>query len=315
VSQTPSKLERRARALLRAYPAEYRHGRADEIIGTLLEAAPPGRSFPTAREAWSLIAGGRHARAARNRRADVQANVRLALLLGISIYLSFYFALFAGSALGFVAGSGASWLTDTTAAAGAAAALAPWLGSRAATAALAFSAGALVAYGDLRGSHGEAATMSLAELLIVMTALAALSGGPVRLPHSWLWLPGAFPLALVAGRLLFPWRAPGPALEWSLVLLGALLLLTVVVVCWLVTDARPACALCLAVLLQAVTTTLPELAYGDDFLIDHLEFFLIQFAMVLPVLLPAAWLLLRRQRTPSPRHQVRFRDGNRYYYR
>jgi hypothetical protein len=299
VSQAPGKLERRARALLRAYPAEYRHGRAEEIIGTLLEAAPPGRSLPSAREAWSLIAGGRHARAARNRRPGVKANVRLALLLGISIYLSFYFVPFAGSALGFVPGSGASWLTDTTLAAGAAVALAPWLGSRAATAALAFSAGALVAYGDLSGSHGGAAVMSDAELLIVMTALAALSGGPVRLPRSWLWLPGAFPLALVAGRLLSPRHAPGPALEWSL--LGALVLLAVVVVCWLVTDARPAFALCLAVLLQAVTTTLPELAYGDYFLIDHLEFFLVVFAIVLPILLPAAWLLLRREKTPSPR--------------
>ena len=63
MSETPGKLERRARALLRTYPAEYRHGRAEEIIGTLLEAAPSGRSFPSAREAWSLIAGGRHARA------------------------------------------------------------------------------------------------------------------------------------------------------------------------------------------------------------------------------------------------------------
>ncbi len=68
MSQAPGKLERRARALLRAYPADYRHGRAEEIIGTLLEAAPLGQSFPTAPEAWSLIAGGRHARAARNRR-------------------------------------------------------------------------------------------------------------------------------------------------------------------------------------------------------------------------------------------------------
>ena len=79
------------------------------------------------------------------------------------------------------------------------------------------------------------------------------------------------------------------------------MLLAVVVVCWLVTDARPAFALCLAVLLQAVTITLPELAYSDYFLIDHLESLLIVFAIVLPVLLPAAWLLLRRQKTPGPR--------------
>ena len=81
-------------------------------------------------------------------------------------------------------------------------ALAPWLGSRAAATALAIPAGALVAYGELRETHGSTAIMSVAELLIVMAALAALSGGPVRLPRSWLWLPCAFPLAPVAGRLL-----------------------------------------------------------------------------------------------------------------
>jgi hypothetical protein len=303
VSQAPGKLERRARALLRAYPADYRHGRAEEIIGTLLEAAPPGRSFPTAREAWSLIAGGRHARAARNRRPGVRANLRLALLIGISIYLSAEFGLtLAGVVLGFFPGEGRFWLTDTQLALGAAVALAPWLGSRAAATALAIPAGALVAYGDLRVSHGGAATMSVAELLIVMAVLAALSGGPVRLPRSWLWLPGAFPLAPAAGRLLSLLHLLGTGPDLLVYLeLGALLLLAVVVVCWLVTDARPAFALCLAVLLEAVMITLPELVYRDYFLIDHLESFLIVFAIVLPVLLPAAWLLLRRQKAPSPR--------------
>jgi hypothetical protein len=300
VSQAPSKLERRARALLRAYPAEYRHGRAEEMIGTLLEAAPAGRSFPTAREAWSLIAGGRHARAARNRRPGVKANLRLALLLGISMYLSFYFVLFAGSVLGFIPGARASWLTDTTLAAGLAAALAPWLGSRAAATALAIPAGALVAYGVLSGNHGAGPTISVAELLIIMAALAALSGGPVRLPRSWLWLPGAFPLAVVAGRLLSPRHAFGPATFWGLLVLGALVLLAVVVVCWLVTDARPAFAFCLAALLWVVTAALPQLAYGG-YLSATLEVALVQFAAVLPVLLPAAWLLLRRQKAPGPR--------------
>jgi hypothetical protein len=299
VSQAPGKLERRARTLLRAYPAEYRHGRAEEMIGTLLEVAPPGRSLPPAREAWSLLAGGRHARAARNRRPGAKANLRLALLLGISIYLSAYFGLgFVGIVLGF-AGGGTFWLTDTMLALGLAAALAPWLGSRAAVTALVIPAGALVACVDLRGNHGSTTTMSVAELLIVMAALAALSGGPVRLPRSWLWLPGAFPLALVAGRLLSLQRVPGRGLDY--LELGALVLLAVVVICWLVTDPRPAFALCLAVLLQVVMITLPELVYGDPFLIPDLEFVLIMFAIVLPVLLPAAWLLLRRQKTPSPR--------------
>jgi hypothetical protein len=300
VSETRGKLERRARALLRAYPAEYRHGRAEEIIGTLLEAAPPGRSFPSAREAWSLIAGGRHARAVRNRRPGVKANVRLALLLGISIYLSFYFGLtvaiaLAQGALGFLAGDGASRLVTAAAVLGVAVALAPWLGSRAAVTALAIPAGALFAYAELSGPHGEAATMSVAVLLIVLAELAALSGGPVRLPRSWLWLSCAFPLALVAGSLLSPRRVLGPGLE----VLDLLVLLTVVVVCWLVTDARPALALCLAALLETVTSALSDLAFGG-YLNVRLELVLIQFAFVLPVLLPATWLLLRRQKAPSP---------------
>jgi hypothetical protein len=299
VSQTPGKLERRARTLLRAYPAEYRHGRAEEIIGTLLEAAPPGRSFPTGREAWSLIAGGLHARAALNRRPGVKANVRLALLLGISLYLSFYFGLgLAGSVLGFFPGQ--SWLTNTTLVLGTAMALAPWLGNRAAVTAVAIPAGALVAYGDLR--ENSYTITSVAELLVVMAALAALSRDPVRLPRSWLWLPCASPLALAAGRLLSPQHVD-PRLESSLEL-SALLLLAVVVICWLVTDARPAFALCLAVLLGAVITTLPELWDGGSPMwvrLAELKLLLLYVAIVLPVLLPAGWLLLRRQKAPGPR--------------
>jgi hypothetical protein len=304
VSQTPGKLERRARTLLRAYPADYRHDRAEEIIGTLLEAAPPGRSFPTARESWSLIAGGRHARAARNRRPGVKASLRLALLLGISTYLSSYFSpTLAASVLGFFPGPGVSWLTMATLVLGAAVALAPWLGSRAAAMALAVPAGALGAYGELSGPHGSEATTAVAELLVVMAVLAALSGGPVRLPRSWLWLPCAFPLVLVAGRLLSRQHVRGSSLESSLEL-GALLLLAVVVVCWLVTDARPAFALCLAVLLGAVITTLPELVDGGSPMwvrLAELKLLLLYVAIVLPVLLPAGWLLLRRQKAPGPR--------------
>jgi hypothetical protein len=81
--------------------------------------------------------------------------------------------------------------------------------------------------------------------------------------------------------------------------LDLLVLLAVVVVCWLVTDARPALALCLAALLETVTGFLSDLAFGD-FLTARVELVLIQFALVLPVLLPAAWLLLRRQKAPSP---------------
>ena len=51
-------LERRFRLLLRAYPASYRRERAEEMLGTLLEASPPGRSWPSFRDTRSLIIGG-----------------------------------------------------------------------------------------------------------------------------------------------------------------------------------------------------------------------------------------------------------------
>jgi hypothetical protein len=51
-------LERRCRWLLRAYPAWYRHKRAGEMLDTLLQASPPGRTWPSARDARALITGG-----------------------------------------------------------------------------------------------------------------------------------------------------------------------------------------------------------------------------------------------------------------
>jgi hypothetical protein len=48
-----------------------------------------------------------------------------------------------------------------------------------------------------------------------------------------------------------------------------------------------------------VTGALSDLVFGD-YLNVWLEFLLIQFAIILPVLLPTAWLLLRRQKAPSP---------------
>jgi hypothetical protein len=298
-TQAPGKLERRARALLLAYPAEYRHGRAEEIIGTLLEAAPPGRSYPPTREAWSLMAGGRHARAARNHRPGVKTNLRLALLLGMSIYLSIGIGFpVVVDLLGFADG-GARWLTIATGVLGTAAVLAPWLGSRAATTALAIPAGALVAYWGLKQNEPSIPTMVwLAALLIVMAALAAASGGPVRLPRSWLWLPCATPATLLAGSLLL--HARGLVMETYLSS-GARWLLVFVVVCWLVTDARPALGLCVAQLLGVLPDLLSQLAVPGSPNLAMVIALLLQLALVLPVLLPAAWLLLRRQKAPNPR--------------
>jgi hypothetical protein len=51
-------LERRCRWLLRAYPAWYRRERSGEMLGTLLEASLPGRTWPSFRDARALVIGG-----------------------------------------------------------------------------------------------------------------------------------------------------------------------------------------------------------------------------------------------------------------
>jgi hypothetical protein len=51
-------LERRCRWLLRFYPGWYRRERSGEMLGTLLEASPPGRRWPSFRDARALVTGG-----------------------------------------------------------------------------------------------------------------------------------------------------------------------------------------------------------------------------------------------------------------
>jgi DNA-binding PadR family transcriptional regulator len=53
-----SALERRCRRLLLGYPAWYRRGRDEEMLGTLLEASPPGRRWPSVRDTRALVLGG-----------------------------------------------------------------------------------------------------------------------------------------------------------------------------------------------------------------------------------------------------------------
>jgi len=81
------RLERRARWLLRAYPAAYRADRGEEITGTLLEATPPGRDWPPPRETASLIAAGLRARRAANLRQGLAASLRQTAVVGAAVYL------------------------------------------------------------------------------------------------------------------------------------------------------------------------------------------------------------------------------------
>ncbi|WP_329249874.1 hypothetical protein OG417_03980 [Actinoallomurus sp. NBC_01490] len=50
--------ERRCLTLLRAYPPRYRAARGNELLGTLLDVATPGRETPSIRESWDVVRGG-----------------------------------------------------------------------------------------------------------------------------------------------------------------------------------------------------------------------------------------------------------------
>ncbi|BCJ76580.1 hypothetical protein CS0771_61240 [Catellatospora sp. IY07-71] len=68
---TSDPLARRYRRLLLGYPRAYRRERGEELLATLLEAAPPGRTRPAAREAANLIGHGLRARLGRPRSRSV----------------------------------------------------------------------------------------------------------------------------------------------------------------------------------------------------------------------------------------------------
>jgi hypothetical protein len=76
-----SAIERRYQRLLRAYPRWYREQRGDEMLGTLMAAAPSGQ-WPSLRDSRALIIGGIRVRAGQDQRLGTRANLRLAALLG-----------------------------------------------------------------------------------------------------------------------------------------------------------------------------------------------------------------------------------------
>jgi hypothetical protein len=253
-----SKLERRCRLLLTAYPAEYRRERGEEILGTLLEAMRPGHSWLPARDVRALITGGLRARAAANRRLTAAASIRLGLLLGVAIELSL-------SAAGFLrefATSSAVFATARdTAASGrrellagllmAAAVTCAWRGRRRLLVACVPAAAAaviwLVIHQPAYDSHGETVTTlsvgAAGTLLLCLAALIPLAGQLERPARAGSWLIGL----LVATEVL---QGLMPGRLFELCWLGSVL---VVIVAWIFVDARPALGLATFLALQVVT--------------------------------------------------------------
>jgi len=187
-----------------------------------------------------------------------------------------------------------------------AAALVPWLGSRTVATAIVLPAAALLAYEMLSEMPSDPLTpradteASHSWILVAMSALAALSGGPARLPRSWLSLP-CVPLAGVAAWGLLRSSGEGHMNTGIYLPEYAILLLAAVVTCWFVTDARPAFGLITAVLLTFLlydVGTLPSVLISTE--IPILVVVVLPLAIGLAIMLALAWLL-HRQAASSPR--------------
>ncbi|MFJ2033658.1 hypothetical protein [Streptosporangium sp. NPDC087985] len=50
--------ERRCRLLMRTYPPRFREHRGQELLGTLLDLATPGRTRPSPRDSFDIVRGG-----------------------------------------------------------------------------------------------------------------------------------------------------------------------------------------------------------------------------------------------------------------
>jgi len=238
-----SPLERRCRWLLNAYPAQYRADRADEILGTLLETATPGRRRPSARESAALIAGGLRARTSTNASMPAVASLRLAAMLACATFL--------GAQLGFrsqaffwppdrFSNTTHEWITYAGLLA---ATILIWFVRRelAVLALLAF-----LAAGYSWGVHPS----WLAWTVLVLAGLTALrTERPPKAWLAWFCLPVAFLLLRTAPVIRPDVRLLTVVLNFVLLylfLLGPL--------AWAVTDARPAFALAILGVLWAVVS-------------------------------------------------------------
>ena len=82
-------LERRYRLLLRLYPAAFRDRHGEDLVVTALDAAPPGRHWPTASDTVDLVASAVRHRAARtglDRALALAGPVALAFTAGLSLF-------------------------------------------------------------------------------------------------------------------------------------------------------------------------------------------------------------------------------------
>jgi hypothetical protein len=242
-----SPLERRCRLLMRSYPAEYRRERAEEMVGTLLDTTPPGRTWPLPRDVFALVLGGLQARSARNLRLSTATNLRLAALFGVAIYLSA--AAYESLPWGLSPFWSDPWLSFVQGLLIAVTILMAWFASRGVVLIAALAVGAWFYEVPHLLDHSAPAVYvpdaGRALLLAALAALVLLAEGRERPPRLWLCLPAvaiAGPLLALRVPEFLGWFypiLPGlPEIQANLLRLVIVIFLAVLCV-----DPRPAVAL------------------------------------------------------------------------
>jgi hypothetical protein len=287
-----SPLERRCRVLLRAYPAEYRRERGEEIITTLMEASPEGRSRLSLRDARSLVAGGLRARAALNRRFTTAVNLRLAVLAGISIYLG---AIAAGDVDDFVVSQidrgvptygPFGWPALVAGLLIGVLVVLVWLARRPVViGAAALAAAAAASY---VGFSSRQIGFVVVEL-VCLVAVVALTVRAQRRSSAWLWLVGA-----VVATLFLPGYLQFVTYRWTSIALGLEISFVVIALACVVIDARLLVAVATYLLLLSVPVMLDELSWGVNNWFDNPT---LLFACAVAAL--AVWQLRRQSLRPG----------------
>jgi hypothetical protein len=276
-----SALERRSRLLLRAYPAGYRRDRGEEIIGTLLEATPPGRSWLRARDTRALIVGGLKARAAQNRRLTSADNLRIAVMVGVALYLSVWIGVDLRTAALDFSLPGMVWPALLVGLPLAAALVLAWTAPRIVVLAGALPAAVAVGYFVLVRTHliGPAVVQ-----LASLAGLVALISRTARPSRRWLWLVG---VVVAPAVLPFPHTYLG---YFERLYSGALVLaIFVISILWAVIDARLIVAIITYLALTVVQSDLAIVTHGFGI-----------YSQIPPLLIVAAvaalavWLLRRQ---------------------
>jgi hypothetical protein len=288
-------LERHCRLLLLAYPAAYRRQREAEILGTLLEATPAGRTWPLPRDSRTLVMGGLRARAGLNHRLPAASSLRLAVLFGLSVYLSFTvgndLSGFAYPKLALQAAP-AGWPALPAGVLIAMAVVLAWLARRTAVIAAVLAAGAVTAaygFSPAPGSWRPTTPVQTVVVLLSLAALTVLAAGADRPPRLWLWLVGLAAATPVASQL-------PDAIPSATFLVSALPYLTMfmvaVSIAWIGVDARPTVGLAAYLALLGLPNLAAVMQIGTGLPMALTETTWLWIAIVLAV--PALWQLHRQ---------------------